>query len=407
MLKRLLFLFCVVAFNQTIFAADLFSTEIKINGLDGAIRDSYESLDKLLDATKQKNLLTNPELEGYEQDKSQASIHIDLRGIDAFIDYAANDSMLVFTIKSLNIHEEFDEQSTRVGNENDFKDYINDNKNGILDEITKALVKTDSLDPVTGGNGLLQEMVAEDSSTAYDLVKGADKGLTKGYGAGLVAGHFSTADHSQTLITLPLSYTHYFEDPRKKLKLTAPISYINVNGSKAYKGSVGVSYTMPMNDKWTLIPAARLGLVGSNDMGSSAAMASASVSNLYEVPYGDNHITLSNMVGALTTLDVKLGSLESPYDLNNQVIKNAVSVEIPQRFKMFGGKTSLEVTLANTQFFGEDLYIDNYTDIAVSMGTRRKVGGKDNSQDSIHLGLTYTLGKHGYKGGKVNFGYKF
>jgi len=175
--------------------------------------------------------------------------------------------------------------------------------------------------------------------------------------------------------------------------LSAPISYIDINGSKVFKVSGGAAYTRPMNEKWTVIPAFRVGLTGSDDMAIGATTVSATVTNQYEFSHKNKHITLSNMLGLMTSLDYSIGDFNSYYDVDNQVIKNGITVEYPLTYKMFGGETSME--------------FDNYTDIAVSMGTRRKVGGKDNTQDSMQLGFTFTTGKRGYRGGKINFGYKF
>lgn len=415
------------------FASDeLFSTQIQINDdvnqEDFSSTDKFTDLDNLIDSAMQTNLLGITDSQGglYNQQNSKVKISMLFRGISAFVEYKADeykgaagqdlfDTTLSFKIDVIDIDKDFcvtrnNENhcvSTRVDNENDFRDYIDDNEDNIQDKIAKYLVKNDAFEPVTGPGGLIPAMATEDFGNAYDLVRGSDESTKQSYSAGLEAGYFCTDGHCQSLITVPLNYTHYFEESGKKLKLSAPISYIDVDGSKAYKGSFGASFTKPMNNKWTIIPSARIGIVGSDDMGSSATVASLSLSNIYDFPYGDKHITLANMVGFQKSLDVKLGGLGSPYDLNTQVLKNGVTVEIPQRYTMFGGKTSLEVSLANTQFFGEDLYIDNYTDIAVSLGTRRNLGSKDKTEDSMQLGLTYTLGKRGYKGGKLNFGYKF
>ena len=395
---KALSLFFLIAISQTAFTDDLYSIEISSEDSPPGtppLTQTYSNIDDLIKATEQKNIA----LPGYTQD-SQATIDIMLGNTPATISYVSDKSDLRFLVDTCNIDKTFLGESRTI-NENSFRDYINNNEDDVLGTISRCLVRDNPHDPVA---------VAFRDWVEFDDAFRSNSNIEESqenFGLGLAAGHFSTGKQSHDIITLPLSYTHYFEEPGRKLKLTAPLSYINVNGSKAYKGSLGVAYTKPMNDRWTIIPAARLGITASNDMGTAATIASVLVTNVYEFPYKNKHVTLANMVGVLKTLDVDIGDFKSYYDLNNQVIKNGIAVEFPQTYNMFGGKTSIRTSLANTQFFGDEMRVNNYTDIAVSFGTRRKVGGKDNSQDSIQLGFTYTVGNHGYKGGKLNFGYEF
>lgn len=401
MIKRLSLSLVFIIFTQPLFG-DLYSIEITLpdstnpTSPSNTFTQSYDNINDLIDATMQRNIATLTE---YNQN-SAATIAVQLGKTSANISYATNSSDLIFTISSCDVNKTFSGASRTV-NENRFRDYLDNNEGDILGTIADCLVRDNPSDPVAV---TFRDWVEFGEAFTRTSNINAEQ---ENFGVGLVAGHFSTGDQSHSILTLPLSYTHYFEEQGRKLKFTAPLSYIDVNGSKAYKGSLGIAYTRPINKRWTIIPAARVGITASNDMGTAATIASALVTNVYEFPYGNKHVTLANMVGVLTTIDLDIGDLKSYYDLNNQVIKNGIAVEFPQRFNMFGGKTSIQASLANTQFFGDEMRIDNYTDIAVSFGTRRKVGNKDNSQDSLQLGFTYTVGNHGYKGGKINFGYEF
>ncbi len=396
MIKQLSFLF-LIATSQATFAEDLYSIKITSDDLspDISFTQNYSNIDDLIKATEQSNIA----LAGYNQ-KTQATIAIMLGNTPATISYRTGETELKFSISDCDVDKTFSGASRTI-NENSFRDYLNNNEDDVLGTISGCLVRDNPHDPVAVTFRDWVEF-GEAFTHTSDL-----ESQQENFGVGLVAGHFSTGKQSHSILTLPLSYTHYFKEQGRKLKFTAPLSYIDVNGSKAYKGSLGIAYTKPMNKRWTIIPAARIGITASNDMGTAATIASAFVTNVYEFPYGNKHVTLANMVGMLTTVDLDIGDLKSYYDLNNQVIKNGIAVEFPQTFNMFGGKTSIQASLANTQFFGDEMRVDNYTDIAVSFGTRRKVGNKDNSQDSLQLGFTYTVGNHGYKGGKLNFGYEF
>jgi len=379
------------------FSDGLYSIEISSTDLPNAtpFTQDYDNIDALIKATEQKNIA----LTGYTQN-SQATIDIMLGNTPASISYAQGSTALVFLVEGCDVNKTFSGFS-RTANETSFRDYINNNEEGVLGKISDCLLEDNPHDPVA-----IQIREMAEFGPEFIRKNNLDN-KQENFGVGLVAGHFSTGEQSHSILTLPLSYTHYYKEKGRNLKLTAPISFIDVNGSKAYKISLGAAYTRSMNERWTIIPAARLGITASNDMGTGATILSATVTNVYNFPYGDKHITLANMVGVIKSLDLDIGKFKSYYDVNNQVIKNGIAVELPQTYRMFGGKTSLQVSLANTQFFGDKINIDNYTDVAISFGTRRKVSNKDNSQDSIQLGLTYTVGNHGYKGGKLNFGYEF
>ncbi len=397
MTKHFLMAFLFIACTQSVFSADLYSIEINSDDSNDTFIDTYSNIDDLIKATEQKNIT----LTGYNQN-SQAIIDIKLGSTPATLSYNADSLDLIFSMPSCSgVGKTFTGGTSRTANENSFRDYLNNNENGVLSTISGCLVKDNPHDPVAV---TFRDWVEFGEAFTHTSDIEAEQ---ENFGIGLVAGHFSTGKQSHSILTLPLSYTYYFKEQGRKLKFTTPLSYIDVNGSKAYKGSLGIAYTRPMNKRWTIIPAVRVGITASNDMGTAATIASAFVTNVYEFPYANKHITLANMLGVLTTVDMDIGDLKSYYDLNNQVIKNGIAVEFPQSYNMFGGKTSIQASLANTQFFGDKMRVDNYTDIALSFGTRRKVGNKDNSQDSLQLGFTYTIGNHDYKGGKLNFGYEF
>jgi len=390
MLKRISLSLLFVVLGHSAFADDLFSINITSPDSIEPFIQTFTDINDLIDASQQSSLAIN--LDGYNQ-ASAAEILIRLGDKNARIDYAANSTELVFTFGECDIPNETFNEGSRERNEEAFRDFVDNNRQNLLD-CTNSNSGTETV--ITG----------IDNWAGSDIGKDADD-EESGTAVGLSVGRYSIGNQNHNVLTIPISYTHYFEEEGRKLRLSAPISYIDINGSKVFKVSGGAAYTRPMNEKWTVIPAFRVGLTGSDDMAIGATTVSATVTNQYEFSHKNKHITLSNMLGLMTSLDYSIGDFNSYYDVDNQVIKNGITVEYPLTYKMFGGETSMEFSLANTQFFGTKVFVDNYTDIAVSMGTRRKVGGKDNTQDSMQLGFTFTTGKRGYRGGKINFGYKF
>ena len=396
MTKHFLAALLFIVYAQPAFSANLFGINISSNDFPDQPYRSFTRIQDLFDATKQTSIAQIP---GYSQ-ISSLDVEIKLGNSSAHLKYAANSSQLEFSMPNCpSVNRTFDSGTSnnpisRAANENNFRDYIN--SSSIQTKINKCLAATNQPNPITPFPvGCFLDC---DSTSEEDQ---------ENFGIGLTIGYSSSGNLNRSILTLPLSYTHYYEEEGRKLKISAPISYVDINGSKAYKASLGLIYTRPINERWTVIPATRLGVTVSKDMGIAATVASAYLTNRYEFPYRNKHVTLANMVGIMTTVDIDIAGYKNNYDLNNQIIKNGIAVEFPQTFQMLGGKTSIQASLANTQFFGDEMKIDNYTDIAVSFGTRRKVGNKDNSQDSLQLGFTYTVGNHGYKGGKINFGYEF
>ena len=66
---------------------------------------------------------------------------------------------------------------------------------------------------------------------------------------------------------------------------------------------------------------------------------------------------------------------------------------------------SLELAEVNTQFFGDELYVENFTDLSATLGTFRRDGLV--AWSALRLGFTYTFGENDYKGWRVSLGYRF
>lgn len=402
-----LLLFFIV--TDVIYAADNFRVRLDSEGQ--SIDNTYDAIEDLFEAVEQESF---GNIAGYNQN-SAALATIDVRGVAASVRYLNGSSALIFRIPSVGINKIFNSFATRQQNEDDFEAYLENNVDNVLTKTLQKLVATTAADPVAGNpDSLMSTMATADFDAAYDLASSSQQNKTDTKKVakdkreiGLQVGRSSSDGVEKTMLTLPLAYTHYFEDPRKKLRLSSPLSYVETNGSKAYKASFGATLNYPMNEKWSLVPSVRLGVLGSEDLGSAALVYSGSLASVYQRPYKDMNLMFGNMLSLMTTATLKIRSHELPYDISNQVIKNGISIEKPISYKVLGKKASTEFSIANTQFFGDDLYIDNYTDLAISIGTRKRVTGASEADNSIHVGLTYTIGQHGYQGGKLNFGYKF
>ena len=108
---------------------------------------------------------------------------------------------------------------------------------------------------------------------------------------------------------------------------------------------------------------------------------------------------------ASTPLTVEVAGYELDYDVANAISRNGIGISGKMGRELFNQPLVWEFNAVNTQIFGDDVFIDNYTDLAFSIGTQQSTNGL--TFDSLKLGLTYTITNKDYSGFRVNFGYQF
>ncbi|WP_299426042.1 hypothetical protein [uncultured Shimia sp.] len=347
---------------------------------------------------------------------SVATVLGDFRGVDYSLTYPDRGATLIFEVPDLDISQTFSE-ATREANEDALDDYLVTNQDDILTKLGEFLVRTTATDPVAGNPASLQATMIS-----------SDFGLGSGFGGngsvqvnddntveetpggipGLAArlGRFSVDGNDGTVIELPLSYVKPLADPRWAVVLEMPLTYVDIGGSQSYSASLGGGLRIPVLDNWSLTPSVRVGGVGSDDFGAFAFMYSGSVTSSFRFTAMGLDFNLGNMLSYISTTGNPNDGEKSPdYDLQNTVARNGLSASGSSSWRLFDQPTTWEASIVNTQILGDDIYIDNYTDFAVSLGTVQSQNGL--TWDAARLGITYTIGNHGYKKVNVNFGYKF
>ena len=395
----------------TVLSAATFNLDIDAN--NQTTTQSFDNIEALFDATEEdalKSLIPN-----YISGVTAINAQLDVRGIDVVSVYDENSSLLSFEIESLGIFKQFD-GGNRTESGNILREYIKNNGDGVLSKLLKASAATTAIDPVAGNpDSLMGSSISADTNNATALnkssnssKKGEEAGSTEDdeFGINLSAGCSNVQGHQKCSLTLPLSYTHYFAKPEGKtegykLRIDAPIAYYETNGSKAYQASIGAALQIPISENFSLTPAIRTGIVASKDLGAAANINSLSLTSIYHKKWDKMNVRFSNMLGTIQTKGMKSNGVDIDYSLKNQVIKNGVAVELPSGINLAGKRTSWEASIANTYLTGDELYINNYYDLALSLGTVK------NNDDSLRLGLTYTQGDHGYSKVNMNFGYQF
>jgi hypothetical protein len=395
-------------------AAENYSIAIDTNGIQTS--NSASSLNQFIDLGLSSNGFSS--LNPAYTTTSIATVDLRLRGLPMTVTYPTPGPGLVYTVPSLGFTRTFDAQGTREGNEEDLVEFLQTNQDGLLSQFLNYFVSETGTDPVAGNPASLQSsMVAADFAMGTGLgadnssQAGGDAGDGEGrrnvYGLAARLGRFTVDGNDITTFDLPFSIVRPLEDPRYALIFDLPLTYVDTNGSETFAASLGLGMRIPITTRWTLTPMLRAGATGSIDLGSLASLYSGSLSSSYKFDVGSTEVNIGNLLSYISTTGVtnSVEDFEVDYDLQNTITRNGVGLSGPLAVKLFGADTTWQGSLVNTQIFGDDVYIDNYTDIAVSIGTEQSRNGL--TWDAIRIGFTYTVGNNGFQGGRVNFGYQF
>jgi hypothetical protein len=384
--------------------AELFELEVDVDG--EKTRVAYDDISTLLENVDDASLR---QIAKRYTSASAASVSLKIRGLPATVSYTANNSTLHLDIPALGIAKDFAGDSRDISQDL-METYIEEDGEGILTSMLNYMAANTAVDPVAGNpNSAVSQMAASDFMNGSDVstsdqLTASTTGSNNQIGLGIRFGRYSAGDFDQNVITIPFKYTFVMDDPRQQIRVDLPVTYVETDKAVAASASLGVGYRMPMSDSWSLTPTIRLGAAGSEDMASAAIIWSAGLTSDYKFTRDDIVYTVGNMVGYYKTESLDAGDYEIGYDLTNPMMRHGISAEGGLDYKLFGKPTSWEGSLAWTKFFGDELYIDSYFDLAFSLGTRRKLVS---DWDDMRLGVTYTHGKNDFSGFHMNFGYEF
>jgi hypothetical protein len=399
-------------------AAAPFQAELVVNNNVGVDR-SFTRLDDLI------NQFSNTQLAAVDPaytPVSAAQAAVNLRGLSGVtLGYAANSPLLVMNIPSLGIHETFgDPAGTRDQSQQALKDFFRGSAGrAVLTRLLDGLAAHSPIDPMAGNpNSLMSVMAAADfNRDANDIVAGMSgtAGAVGGeaaqnphnfFGAAASFGRYTQEQFKSNVYSLPLSYTHLFTDPRYALLVDLPFTYVNNDGAKSANASMGVGLRFPVNARWSLTPAVRVGLTGSQDLGSAGLVASGGITSNLRLP--DVHrvrLDLANMVAYYSTSSIAIGHYDVGYDLKNTVFRNGIKLSGDAGWRRWPGPLTWEFDAVRTDFEGSQVYSRSSNEFAVSLGTRKREGHV--VWNALRFGATYTLAEHGIHGFQTNFGYTF
>lgn len=332
---------------------------------------SYASVEDAIDALKGSNLgRINPAYTGTQA----AQVSVDYRGVALSATYAgAGASALVLSIPSIGLVRTLDGGS-RDQTQQLLKNYFKQDSDDVLGRLSKTLVAHSPVDPIAGNpTSLMSRIVAQDfGNGVFPMAAGVRGGDAANlFAVGLDAGGSRQAGIDGHVYSMPLSYTiRNADDPRQQLVLRAPLAVVDVEGSKAYDAGLGIALRQPIGDRWTLTPAFDYAAAGSRDLGSLAGMASLSLTSRYELQLGGYDVAIGDMLGYYKGLRVKSGNYGYDPNVQNTVLRNGVAVATPVVFA--GHAMSVEYSIIDTHFFGDELYVQHTDEVGVSVGSDRR-----------------------------------
>jgi hypothetical protein len=351
--------------------------------------------------------LDEDELRGYfpDYDNDQGQFRVDVRGLPATLTFPdQGETRLVFSVPVLGIEEEF-VGATRDDSNNLFEDYIEQEG----DEILEALLRFWPVDPLAGNPSSLQsDMIQGDFDAGTS--PGLDS-LGKGgnFGVGLRFGRYSLDTFNSDVYTLPLSYVYVF-DNNDKLILRLPIAYSDTEGASSYRITLGASFRKNIFRRWSLTPSLSYGAVGSSDLGSYGQIISGSLTSDFILYASDRmQVSMGNMGAVTKTLPLRYNDYDLDIDYTNQVLRNGFFFSFPMRRKLSGMQISTDVFVVDTRFSGDELFVDNYQEIGITLGPARSADKLNPhvANNPIGIGLKYTHAPQDVSAFEVTFGYRF
>ncbi|SEA16363.1 hypothetical protein [Rubrimonas cliftonensis] len=413
----------VVAMATPVAAADLFTITVTVPQGEGESTGStaFGNIDDIVTIIENGDFAAiNPD---YTQESLMESIS-NIRGLDAIVAYRDEGPTLTFEIPSIGVSETFSE-ATRGESERALEDFLRDNEEGLLTQILQALAEQSPVDPVAGNpNSLQSKMVESDFAIASGIGNGTSFANVSRTGSGETGeaadeagsapnliglgarfGSFSAGGFQSNVVDLPIGYVIPLADPRWAVNISAPLTYVETEGTDTYAASVGVGLRVPVLDNWFVTPALRFGGTGSEELGAASLLYSGSITSSFQLDAFGLGFRLGNSVAYLQTIPVEFQDSDIDYDLQNVVTRNGLGVSGGIGSELYGEPLTWEASFVNTLYFGDSLFVENANEISFTIGTEASQNGL--VWDSFRLGVSYIFTDADYDGFRLSFGAQF
>lgn len=402
-------------FSQSLFAASIFDLTVTSEG--SVFQESYNKVADLINGIDEDNI--KRQIPNYT-DQSSALVAANFRGLPISLTFPQNSTQLTLRIPAIHVQETFT-GATRDDSIDKLEDWFKKTGGDALTRLMQELAASTPNDPIAGNpNSLMAHMVHSDYGDGFtdnvsnigQIAEINTEGSTSNInlvGLGARFGSYRHGDLDSRHMTLPLSYTVQFDGSPNELSLKVPVVATEVDGAKAYNLGLGVGFGWQLSERWRITPAVNYAVVASSDLGSVGQVISGSLTSAYQFKIDNTKLYLGNMLGYYRTLKFSSNDYSFDPDISNTVVRNGMLWAVPTPDIM--AKTTLELFLIDTRYFGSDLYIDQYNEVGFSFGfnkTRRNTMRSTikNYLDDFRVGITYLYSDHS-KGFTVNLGYRF
>jgi hypothetical protein len=371
------------------------------------VTEGFKTLDQLIDGLRDVATRISP------------TFDLNLRGISATL---GNDgpTLLFLDIPSLGIQQSFSAQTP----EETFdllKRFLS--QGAAAAAIQRESARRSPFDPVAGNpTSLMGRAVAFDFFNAFlpfasNIVEGEALlaqvgGVPPGAvrqsmrplpGLGAHYGNFRDEGLTTQMVTLPLSFTLRSDlDPRRQFSISLPLFVADIEGARAYAGTLAASLRLPLARSWALSGSLGYSVTRASDLASAGQIAHASITSSFvaRTQFGD--LGIGNMVGYYKTINGEIGGISTDTGVANTVLRNGLlwSERAPA---WLGSGLTIEYLLVNTHYLGSELYVKNYSEVGVLLGSNKRA---DSVRSYLQGGLTYLFSSK-TKGLMANFGYWF
>lgn len=311
---------------------------------------------------------------GTNVDNEPVTVALNYRGLGASLAYDSGNN-LVLNIDGIVSNQVFS-GSSRDASLDLLKDYLKSDGADILDRINKRLAAVSPTDPIAGNPiSLMSQMVGDDFElgfvdTIHDSSDIGDDGKKVGneMGAGVQYSSYNVSGIKSDVISVsPFSYRNNLGESDFKLLLKVPVVKMitTENHAKTYQASAAIGLLIPLiKDIWSISPIVSIGAVGSEDLGSAAAIRGFSVTNKLgftaENGFG---LHLGTLLGNYKTERLEINNYRSDPNIENNVLKNSLVLTVPTGYTSY----VLDFAATNVRFFGDDLYIENAMDYGIGL----------------------------------------
>lgn len=355
---------CSCLSGGTARARDLFVAQISIDGQPVVTRSTNRAreIPELFDDGSLIRI--DP---GYDPN-DPVSASLDLRGLSASLSYAGANTALRLLVPGAGIDVSFDGGS-RDASEELLEDFLQGDF-GVAGlsatDLVQALVAHSPVDPVAGNpNSLQSRMFAADFRMA---TSGSFSSWAEGWplpnvvSLDLGAGYTNADGFDVASIDLPFHASLGVE--RFALLVDVPIAFTSTQGAWSGMGSGGIGLRVAPTRWWAITPAARIGGVGSVDLGGLAVLYNATLTSHIRIPIGPFAIGIGNMGGYTSSVDsIEVAGYALAYELTNWVTRNGGYIEGNFGSDTLGLGLGWRVHGSDVRFFGSDLYMENYAEV--------------------------------------------